>query len=63
MRMRNCLLAAVGMALLVPVGAMAQPQPKSVIEAPPAARLRALFIASDATSLDRNPMNLSLIHI
>jgi uncharacterized protein (DUF885 family) len=57
MRTRNCLLAAVGLALLVPVGSMVEAQPKSVIEAPPAARLRALFIASDATSLDRNPLN------
>jgi uncharacterized protein (DUF885 family) len=56
MRMRTCLLAAVGFALLVPVGSIAGAQPRATLEAPPAAQLRALFIASDKTSLDRNPL-------
>ncbi len=56
MRLRLPLLLSVALAGLVPLApAIAQPAP-AASDATPAARLRALFVASDEASLKRNPI-------
>jgi len=54
MRLRTSLLLAAGLLLGAP--ALAQPAPAAATAEAPATRLRALFDASDAASLDRNPL-------
>ncbi len=57
MRFRNMLLLAASLAVLTPHFAAAQQPATTLIAKSPATQLRALFDASDAADLDRNPLN------